>query len=110
MNKRIEVYFILYLGLLMAFFGIDSEVADYKKKQEQLLEQVALSKLDNLVRVRSSSLSNDGKGMFFTIDLEGNFDHDTFNGSLIFNNKSNKDESFSQKIQTQTDQPPKPRW
>ncbi len=53
MNKKIEVYFILYIGLLMAFFGIDSEVADYKKRQAKAVEQIAINKLDNLVKVSS---------------------------------------------------------
>lgn len=82
----------------MAFFGIDSEVADYKKRQAKAVEQIAINKLDNLVKVSSSSLSNDGNGMFFTIELEGDFDNESFEGSLLFSNKANKDEAFSQQI------------
>ena len=74
----------------MAFFGIDSEVADYKKRQAKAVEQIAINKLDNLVKVSSSSLSNDGNGMFFTIELEGDFDNESFEGSLLFSNKANK--------------------
>ena len=81
----------------MAFFGIDSEVADYKKRQQKLLEQIALNKIDNLVKVSSSSLSNDGKEIFFKIDLEGSFEQESFEGSLLFNNH-NTSEVFSRKL------------
>ena len=86
MSKKVEVYFIMYLGLLMAFFGIESEVADYKKNQERILEQVAISKLDNLVRIKNTSQLKDNDGIFFSLELDGDFNPNSFEGNLLFDN------------------------
>jgi len=95
MSKRIEVYFILYLGLLMAFFGIDSEVADYIENQERILEQVAKSKLKNLIKIQNQQLNNIGDDFNLSFDLQGDFDKDSLNARLFFKNDKNDSDTFS---------------
>ena len=84
MSKKVEVYFIMYLGLLMAFFGIDSEVAEYKMNQERILEQVAISKLDNLVKINNTSRIKEKENFYFSIELLGDFDPKSFKGNLYY--------------------------
>jgi len=87
MKKNIEIYFILYLGLLMAFFGLDSEVVEYQEKQEKMLAQAVIGRLDNLVQLGEyDRIPNDDSIKFF-IPLEGDFDPGNFSGDLFFKNQ-----------------------
>jgi len=95
MSKRIEVYFILYLGLLMAFFGIDSEVADYIENQERILAQVAKSKLKNLIEIQKQHQNNVNDDINLIFYLQGDFDKDSLDAKLFFKHNKNENDTFS---------------
>ena len=87
MKKNIDIYFILYLGLLMAFFGLDSEVVEYQEKQEIMLAQAVIGRLDNLVQLGEyDRIPNDDSIIFF-IPLKGDFNPENFLGDLFFKNQ-----------------------
>ena len=95
MTKRIEIYFILYLGLLMAFFGIDSEIEDYKEDQHKILVQVAKNKLKNLVNIQHEHLNKVGDDFQLTFSLNGDFDKDLLKAKLLFKHKKDENDTFS---------------
>lgn len=91
MKNKIEIYFILYLGLLMAFFGIDSEVVDYQKNQEKLLAQAVIGRLDNLVTLGKYEKIPNDDNVKFIIPLNGDYDPTKFEGNLVFTNQNNSE-------------------
>jgi hypothetical protein len=91
MSKKVEVYFVMYLGLMMAYFGIESDIATYKKDLDSALDQVAISKLDDLVSIKNHSQIKDNKSTFFSLELNGDFDPNNLKSYLVFSedNKNN---------------------
>tara|TARA_B100002051_G_C16705433_1_gene623486 strand:- start:324 stop:1649 length:1326 start_codon:yes stop_codon:yes gene_type:complete len=79
----------------MAFFGIDSEVADYIENQKKILEQVAKSKLKNLVNIRSQHLNKVKDNFNLSFDLRGDFNEDSFQANLFFKHKEDESDTFS---------------
>ena len=59
----------MYLGLMMAYFGIESDIATYKKDLDNALDQVAISKLDGLVNIKNTSQVK-GEDDTFIFELE----------------------------------------
>ena len=79
----------------MAFFGIDSEVADYIENQKKILEQVAKSKLKNLVNIQSQHLNKVKDNFNLSFDLRGDFDEDSFKANLFFRHDEDESDTFS---------------
>ncbi len=74
----------MYLGLMMAYFGIESDIATYKKDLDNALDQVAISKLDGLVNIKNTSQVKGEDDTFFSFELEGDFDPRTLKSHLVF--------------------------
>ena len=86
--KRIEVYFIMYLALLMAFFGIEAEVADYQDSQERILERIAVEMISDIVQPANFIYehTNDEDDLTITGSLYGDFIEDELKAELVFEN------------------------
>ena len=87
--KRIEIYFIMYLALLMAFFGIEAEVVDYQDSQERMLERLATNMITDIVKPNNFDYEflEEGRRIKVLGTLLGDFDNEEFSGELIFENK-----------------------
>ena len=94
MKNKIEIYFILYIGLLITYFGIDSEIVDYKKKQEKILKRVAENKRKDLVRVEYGGEEYTDNSMIFHLNVLGDYDPDNFNAQLHIQDKNDKENIF----------------
>ena len=44
--KKVEVYFLINLGAILSLFAIEGELAKYKRKQGDILLEVAKDKLE----------------------------------------------------------------
>ena len=42
--KKVEVYFLINLGAILSLFAIEGELAKYKRKQGDILLEVAIDK------------------------------------------------------------------
>tara|TARA_Y100000310_G_scaffold340220_1_gene435260 strand:+ start:77 stop:1513 length:1437 start_codon:yes stop_codon:yes gene_type:complete len=91
--KRIEVYFIMYLALLMAFFGIEAEVADYQDAQERILERIAVEMISDIVQPANFIYehTNDEDDLTITGSLYGDFIEDELKAELVFENTEKPD-------------------
>ena len=47
--KKVEVYFLINLGAILSLFAIEGELAKYKRKQGDILLEVAKDKLEAMV-------------------------------------------------------------
>ena len=81
----------MYLALLMAFFGIEAEVADYQDAQERILERVALDMISDIVQPANFIYehTNDDNDLMITGSLFGDYDPDDLTAELVFENIEN---------------------
>ena len=79
MFKKVEVYFVMYLGLMMAYFGIESDIATYKKDLDNALDNVLtvrasagakLNELDVVDAVGSNRMLNYEQTLSDLVDLD----------------------------------------
>ena len=71
--KKVEVYFLINLGAILSLFAIEGELAKYKRKQGDILLEVAKDKLEAMVDVNNINSLNSDSLYKFTFDLEGEY-------------------------------------
>ena len=81
--KRVEIYFIIYLATIISFFAVEGEVREYKKRQNDILLEVAKDKLNQLIDLQYSD-NSEGNTVIFDFIVSGNFDPETFSGDVVF--------------------------
>ena len=83
--KKVEVYFLINLGAILSLFAIEGELAKYKRKQGDILLEVAKDKLEAMVDVNNINSLNSDSLYKFTFDLEGEYDKESVDVTAEFN-------------------------
>ena len=83
--KKVEVYFLINLGAILSLFAIEGELAKYKRKQGDILLEVAKDKLEAMVDVNNINSLNSDSLYKFTFDLEGEYDRESVDVTAEFN-------------------------
>ena len=83
--KKVEVYFLINLGAILSLFAIEGELAKYKRKQGDILLEVAKDKLEAMVDVDNINSLNSDSLYKFTFDLEGEYDKESVDVTAEFN-------------------------
>ena len=83
--KKVEVYFLINLGAILSLFAIEGELAKYKRKQGDILLEVAKDKLEAMVDVNNINSLNSDSLYKFTFDLEGEYDKESVDVNAEFN-------------------------
>jgi len=92
--KRVEIYFIIYLATIISFFAVEGEVREYKKRQNDILLEVAKDKLNQLIDLQYSD-NSEGNTVIFDFIVSGNFDPETFSGDVVFYRDINDENQIS---------------
>jgi len=88
----------MYIAILLAFLGIESEVVDYQKNQEKILEQVAKDKIADLIIPGKTIEEPRENSLFYRFELRGDYDPSKFEGKLVFVNQTEYKNDFKTNI------------
>ena len=72
MNKKVELYFIIYIVTIISFFTIEGELRDKKKEQDQTLKEVSSLVLNNFIDLESSKVSKNQDNRIFDFSIKKN--------------------------------------
>ena len=73
--KKVEVYFLIYLGAILSLFAIEGELAEYMHRQDDILLTAADDKLKTLVQINNVKSNFQNEEFYqLTFDLDGEYE------------------------------------
>ena len=76
--KKVEVYFLIYLGAILSLFAIEGELAEYMHRQDDILLTAADDKLKTLVQINNVKSNFENEEFYqLTFDLDGEYEKGT---------------------------------
>lgn len=91
MKKKMEVYFVIYLSLLVSFIAIEDELIEYMDRQENILLEVAHNETNKMIRVDSSSSDEAGGNYRVNLALGGDYISESLVGNVLLVERGNRD-------------------
>ena len=103
MNKKVELYFIIYIVTIISFFTIEGELRDKKKEQDQTLKEVSSLVLNNFIDLESSKVSKNQDNRIFDFSIKKNIPYfdDVF---LTFEDKLTGEQIVSIPVDSYSDE------
>ncbi len=84
MKKGVEVYFVIYLATIISFFALEGEVKNYKKRQNNILLEIAREKIQQLVNIERVEPLNERHTLTLNVKLTGFYKRSSLVGTVRF--------------------------
>ena len=85
-SKRsgIELYFVLYISIIVSFLTIEAELKNYIKSQDDILLEVAQKEIQNLVEIETNSSEDMNDELKYSVSFKGDYDRENFKSEIYF--------------------------
>lgn len=82
-KKKAEVYFVIYLSLLVSFLAIEDELEEYKERQDRVLFRVAQNETNKLIEIGKTNLPEGQSLWRMEFDLSGYYEEGSLSAEAI---------------------------
>ena len=83
-KSGIELYFVLYISIIVSFLTIEAELKNYIKSQDDILLEVAQKEIQNLVEIESNSSDDMNNELKYSVAFKGDYDRENFKSEIYF--------------------------
>ena len=83
-RSGIELYFVLYISIIVSFLTIEAELKNYIKSQDDILLEVAQKEIQNLVEIETNSSEDMNDELKYSVSFKGDYDRENFKSEIYF--------------------------